>query len=132
WQSDRNARKADENAGLEKTARKKADESAEANKSLALKEAKARLEADKRREEAENLAEANKQLATKESRARQEADARRRQAEKLALHVGFEQFYHRSRDEQGLAMVGAAGLLAEASRLHDRALLDSIRLHLSS
>jgi len=73
---------------------------------------------------AEKLAEANKQLAV-------EANERRKHAEKLAVQIRFDQLFSRFKDNPAAALVAAAKLLPDASRLKDRSLEDSLRLHLA-
>jgi len=94
-------------------------------------ETKERLKAELLAEEKQKLADANGILAMKESKAREEADARRERAEELALQVQFNHFEARSIDNVALAQVGTAQLLPTAAKLKSRALYDAMRLHLA-
>jgi WD40 repeat protein len=90
----------------------------------------ARREADERAEANRVLAEANRALARKEQRARRQADERRVHAEKMALQDRFDHLHFLSRDEPAEAILGWASLLPKAIALRDSSLADSILLQL--
>jgi WD40 repeat protein len=73
-----------------------------------------------------------KKAAEDEAKARKEADERTEKAEELALQVRFNHFYNRSLDDPAVAFVGVADLLPAAAKRKDRAILDSMRLHLGA
>ncbi len=81
---------------------------------------------------AESLATENKHLADKETKAHTEADLRREKAEELALQVLFNSFHARAGDDPAVALLGTARLLPQAAGLKNRALYDSMRLHLGA
>jgi WD40 repeat protein/serine/threonine protein kinase len=88
--------------------------------------------AEKRRGEAKKLADANKLLADKEGKARLDADQRREQAEALALRVQVEHYFSKAEDRSDLALVGMASLLPNAARLKDQSLVNSLRLYVGA
>jgi WD40 repeat protein/tRNA A-37 threonylcarbamoyl transferase component Bud32 len=73
-----------------------------------------------------------KKAADDEAKARKEADERTEKAEELALQVRFNHFFNRSMDDPALAFVGTAQLLPEAAKRKNRAILESMRLHLGA
>jgi WD40 repeat protein len=96
---------------------------ADANAQLALKERKAHLAS-------QALAKSHEELAIMESKARREADERRELAEQLLLRIRFEHLSTQAKDDPALALVAAAELLSEASKLRSPDLSKSLRLHL--
>jgi hypothetical protein len=97
---------------------------------LAAKALKAKLDADERRKDAEKLSNENAILAAKALKAKLDADERRKNAETLAVQLKFEHAFQQPDEKRALSILSTASLLREAIVLENRALKDSLCLHI--